>query len=267
MLIPDKWKSTNDSVLQKQRRVSSRDSYDILRDQACPSPVLTNLTTTRLHQKDEKGPPVIGAARQAPCTDIKARIVRSPINVATNSNPDDALSQTIMEDTIRSSTTPKPVPIMGIMRMLSSLASMPRRKRLNTNGNGPDVFSWDSPVWRMVHWSDEISVAGSATEAETGRHMGRGVLFIDHLPSRTGSRLWMGGDDMILTPFSISPMTDVAVDCLPTLFLAYCTLADSDDVLSIDDRVMPQPSDSDPVPLLTNCAFGLRPSFLSRSRR
>jgi hypothetical protein len=45
----------------------------------------------------------------------------------------------------------------------------------------------------------------------------------------------MGGDDMILTPFSVSPMTDMAVDSLPELFLAYCMLADSDDVLSIDD--------------------------------
>jgi hypothetical protein len=73
--------------------------------------------------------------------------------------------------------------------------------------------------------------------------------------------------DTILTPFSVSPTTDTAVDSLPALFLAYCTLADSDDVLSIDDRVVPQGSASDPVPLLTNCTFGLRPSFLSRSRR
>jgi hypothetical protein len=73
--------------------------------------------------------------------------------------------------------------------------------------------------------------------------------------------------DTILTPFSNSPTTDSAVDCLPTLFLAYCTLADSDDMLSIDDRVMPRASGSDPVPLLTDCAFSLGPSFLSRSRR
>jgi hypothetical protein len=62
-------------------------------------------------------------------------------------------------------------------------------------------------------------------------------------------------------------MTDTAVDSLPTLFLAYCTLADSDDILSIDDRVTPRGSALDPVPLLTNCAFRLGPSFLSRSRR
>jgi hypothetical protein len=77
----------------------------------------------------------------------------------------------------------------------------------------------------------------------------------------------MGGDDTILTPFSLSPTTDTAVDFLPALFLAYCTLADSDDVVSIDDRVTPRGSTLDPVPLLTNCAFGLRPSFLSCSRR
>jgi hypothetical protein len=72
--------------------------------------------------------------------------------------------------------------------------------------------------------------------------------------------------DMILTPFSTSPTTDVVVDSLPALFLAYCTLADSNDILSIDDRVAPQGSASDPVPLLTDCAFGLGPSFLSCSR-
>jgi hypothetical protein len=77
----------------------------------------------------------------------------------------------------------------------------------------------------------------------------------------------MGGDDTILTPFSLSPTTDTTVDSLPALFLAYCMLADSDDVMSDDDRVVPRGSDSDPVPLLTGCALGLSPSFLSRSKR
>jgi hypothetical protein len=76
----------------------------------------------------------------------------------------------------------------------------------------------------------------------------------------------MGGDDTILTPFSLSPMTDVAVESLPALFLAYCMLADSDNVLSPDDQVAPRGSGSDLVPLLTDCAFSLGPSFLSRSR-
>jgi hypothetical protein len=62
-------------------------------------------------------------------------------------------------------------------------------------------------------------------------------------------------------------MTDTAVDSLPELFLAYCTLADSDDIMSDDDRAVPRGSDSDPVPLLTGCALGLSPTFLSRSRR
>jgi hypothetical protein len=72
---------------------------------------------------------------------------------------------------------------------------------------------------------------------------------------------------MILTPFSVSSLTDTAVDSLPELFLAYCTLADSSDVMSDDDRVEPRGSDMDPVPLLTDCALGLSPSFLSCSRR
>jgi hypothetical protein len=41
--------------------------------------------------------------------------------------------------------------------------------------------------------------------------------------------------DTILTPFSHSSVTDSAVDSLPELFLAYCTIADSDDVMSDDD--------------------------------
>jgi hypothetical protein len=62
-------------------------------------------------------------------------------------------------------------------------------------------------------------------------------------------------------------MTDTAVDSLPELFLAYCTLADSDDIMSDDDRAVPRGSGSDPVPLLTSCALGHSPTFLSRSRR
>jgi hypothetical protein len=73
--------------------------------------------------------------------------------------------------------------------------------------------------------------------------------------------------DTILTPFSLSPMTDTAVDSLPELFLAYCMLTDSDDIMLDDDQVVPRASDSDPVPLLTSCALGLSSTFLSRSRR
>jgi hypothetical protein len=58
--------------------------------------------------------------------------------------------------------------------------------------------------------------------------------------------------DTILTPFSLSPTTDTMVDCLPTLFLAYCTLRDSDDAILTNDRVVPRPLASDPVPLLTD---------------
>ena len=52
-----------------------------------------------------------------------------------------------------------------------------------------------------------------------------------------------------LSPFSFSPMTDPAVDSLPALFLAYVTLRDTDDELSIDDRITPRPSALDPTPL------------------
>jgi hypothetical protein len=147
---------------------------------------------------------------------------------------------------------------------------MPRRNRLNTNGNGPDDFGRDSPVWGWGAGQSKLIVANSATEAETGRHAGCRVPSEDSRldpSSRTGSQPWMGGDDTILTPFSLSPMTDLAVDSLPELFLAYCTLADTNDMTSPDDRVTPWGSGSDPVPLLTDCAFSLGPSFLSRRRR
>jgi hypothetical protein len=62
----------------------------------------------------------------------------------------------------------------------------------------------------------------------------------------------MGGDDTNPTPFSLSPVTDTAVDSLPTLFLAYCIIMDTDDVVSIDSRVAPQASALDPASLLTD---------------
>jgi hypothetical protein len=73
--------------------------------------------------------------------------------------------------------------------------------------------------------------------------------------------------DTILTPFSHSSATDSAVDSLPDLFLAYCILADSDDIIPDHDRVAPRGSGLDPVPLLTSCALGLSSTFVSRSRR
>jgi hypothetical protein len=91
----------------------------------------------------------------------------------------------------------------------------------------------------MGHWLDEIGAAGSVTEAEMEQRAGSGAPFTEdsrlNFPSQTGSRPWMGGNDTILTPFSLSPTTDTAVDSLPALFLAYCTIADTDDVVSIDD--------------------------------
>jgi hypothetical protein len=53
---------------------------------------------------------------------------------------------------------------------------------------------------------------------------------------------------MILTPFSLSPMTDTAGDSLPELFLAYYTLDDSNDIMSDDDQAVPRGSGMDPVP-------------------
>jgi hypothetical protein len=105
---------------------------------------------TRPNKKDEKGPPVIGVAQVVSCTDTRAKIVASPINVANSSNLDDVLSQTTMEGITPSLTTLKPVPTTGPTKGLSFLASMPRRNRLN-NGNEPDAFGQDSLVRGMGH--------------------------------------------------------------------------------------------------------------------
>ena len=66
-----------------------------------------------------------------------------------------------------------------------------------------------------------------------------------------------GGDDTILTPFSFSPSCDSAVDLLPELFLAYCTIHDmavrcKSPASDIHARPVPDPYNSDPVPLLTD---------------
>jgi hypothetical protein len=165
-------------------------------------------------------------------------IVDSPTNDATVTDQGVVPSLTTMEGITLTSTTHKHVPITGIMRTSSSQASMPRRNRLNTNGNGPNDFGWDSPVQGWGAGQLKLIVADSAAEAETGQHVGCGASSedsrLDPL-SQTGFRPWTGGDDTILTPFSLSPMTDTAVDSLPELFLAYCTLADSDDVMSDND--------------------------------
>jgi hypothetical protein len=177
--MPDKWRLTNASVPQKWRCVLSRDLYNTPKGQACPSP--TRLDPINIHsdQKDKKGPPVIGAARPASCMDTRAGIVDSPINVAINLNLDGASSQTTMEGTIPSLITQRPVPITGIMRASSSWASMPRGNRLNPNGNGPNAFGRDSPVWGWGAGQMKLVIVDSATEAETGWHMGSGVPSIE----------------------------------------------------------------------------------------
>jgi hypothetical protein len=260
---PDKRRSINDSEQRKQRHTSSPSSQVTPKDQAWHSRIQCNPIPTQLHQKDKKGPPVIGADRAVSCMNTRARTVPSPINVATNLSWDGVSSLTIMMGITCSSTTPKHVPTKGTMRESFSLVSMPRRNGLK-NGNGPDAFSRNSPVRGLGHWSDEIGTVGLAAEAEMERCTGSGVPFNEdsriNFPTRIRSHAWMGGDDTTLTPFSLSPVTDMVVDCLPALFLAYCMITDSDDVVSIDDRVTPWPSASDPVPLLTDwLRLGLRP--------
>jgi hypothetical protein len=65
--------------------------------------------------------------------------------------------------------------------------------------------------------------------------------------------------DTFLTPFSFSPSCDSAIDSLPDLFLAYCTLQVSEYEACYDSnsdtRRVPDSAfghDSDPVPLITH---------------
>jgi hypothetical protein len=261
---------TNVFVPRKRRCESLRDSLLDQRAQVWPSPTQPGHTTSPQKRKNEKGPPVTGAGRTAYYMGTRVEIADCPTNVATSTNQVVVPSPTTMEGITPTSTTCKHVPITGIMRASSSQASMPKRNRPNTNGNGPNNFGRDSPVRGWGAGQSKLVVADSATEAETGRRAGSGAPFEDSRldpPSRTGSRPWTGGDDTILTPFFHSPTTDSAVNSLPELFLAYCTLTDSDDIMSDDDRVVPWGSDLDPVSLLTSCALGLSPSFLSRFRQ
>jgi hypothetical protein len=261
---------TNVFMPRKRHRESLRDSLLDRRAQVWPSPTRPNHTTFPQRRKNEKGPPVTGAGRTACYMGTRVEIVDCPTNVATGTNQVVVPSLTTMEGITPTLITCKHVPITGIMRASSSQVSMPRRNRPNTNGNGPGDFGRDSPVRGWGAGQSKLVVADSTTEVEMGRRAGCGAPFedsrLDPL-SRTGSRPWTGGDDMILTPLSHSPMTDSTVDSLPKLFLAYYTLTDSDDIMSDNDRVVPRGSDSDPVPLLTSCALGLSSSFLSRSRR
>ena len=58
-----------------------------------------------------------------------------------------------------------------------------------------------------------------------------------------------------LTPFSFSPSCDSAIDSLPELFLAYCTLQVSENEAcndSIPDTRTTPDQDFDPVPFLTH---------------
>ena len=111
------------------------------------------------------------------------------------------------------------------------------RERVITpqSGKRPDEDRDTSTRWlerRGPEWT--LGEAGSVTETETGQRVGGGVDRLNdsrlNFRSRLGPRPSTGGDVTILTPFSISPMTDASVDALPTLFLAYCALdhADSD---------------------------------------
>jgi hypothetical protein len=74
-----------------------------------------------------------------------------------------------------------------------------------------------------------VAIAGGSVLGICKENMVR-FLFCERL-----TKLFDFTTDTILTPFSLSPTTDSAVDSLPKLFLAYCTLVDTDDVLSPND--------------------------------
>jgi hypothetical protein len=235
---PTKQKFISNCEKRKQHCDSSRSSQIDSKDWDCLSPNKPDPTRIQPNLNDNNPTNVIGAGVVACYTGIKAKTAPSPINDAILWPPGDVSCPSTTMGTTRLLTPLKPVHTKGTIKGYPSVASMPERLRLN-NGNGPDVFGRDSPVQQMGHWSDGISAVGSVTEAETERHVGSGAPFTKdsrlNFPSRTGSRPWTGGDDTILTPFSLSPTTDTAVNSLPALFLVYCTIVDSDDEVSITD--------------------------------
>ena len=113
------------------------------------------------------------------------------------------------------------------------------RERVFTpqSGKRPDEDRDTSTRWLERRGPERtLGEAGSVTETETGRCVGGGTDRLDdsrlNFRSRLGPRLSTGGDVTILTPFSVSPMTDASVDALPTLFLAYCALSHVDSNLT-----------------------------------
>jgi hypothetical protein len=252
---PTKQKSINAYEKWKWCCASPHCSITDLKDQVCPFPNKPDPTPTQLLQNDDKPTNVIGAGVVACYTGIKVKTVPSPINGAIPWPQGDVWYPSTIVGTTHSSMPLKPAYTKVTTKGCPSVVSMPEWLRLK-HGNEPNTFGRDSPVWRMGHWSDEIGAVGSATEAETEQCVGSGAPFTKdsglNFPLWIGSRPWMGGNDTILTPFSLSPVTDTAVDSLPALFLAYCTITDSDDVVSIDDRVVPRPlaSGIHPPPLV-----------------
>jgi hypothetical protein len=98
---------------------------------------------------------------------------------------------------------------------------------------------------------DEIGAADLASAARMARCEGRGhhAKNLDSRlnlgTSRIGSRPWTGGDvtsplipsySAPLSAYSSSSETDSAVDTLPMLFLAYCTMTQTDYDTTSDDR-------------------------------
>ena len=162
-------------------------------------------------------------------------------------------------------TTQTTVPTTGTTREWAPLLGLPRGKRLK-HGNGPRVFARDSGTQGLGHTMDKIEEAGLATEAKTGQCEGRGTGHKGSFHqqalspcedsrlnlSRIGLRPLLGGDVVALTPFPFSPMMDTSVGCLPELFLAYCTLADTFFPDSCpDNRAIPDMMADDPMPLLS----------------
>ncbi len=169
-----KRKSATDCDKRKQLRTSFPYSPIEQDSRECPSHIRLVHTPTQQRVNDE--PKDVGGVEvQVCCTDTRARIAPSPINVVTSFPQNDVWSRNTTQDTIHLSTTPRPVRTEATTTEDWSQANMPRRKRLNY-GNGLDVFSQDSPVRGLRHMTDEIGEAGSAIAAKTERRVNGGTI-------------------------------------------------------------------------------------------
>jgi len=247
----NKRRYTTDYGRPKRCRISPHFSQTDTDNRGCYSPLEHDPTPCQTSKHDEVGH--VTGAGQPDYTCTEDGTATTHTNVAECKPRDGAWSPTTT-GVITPTSTPSCAPTTAKTTESWPGASMPRGNRLK-DGSGPDIRGRDSPVQQTVHWPAGIGVADAAKEAVTawcgaGAHMRQDSRL--NVLSRIGPRPSLGGDDTY--PFlshCTSSMTDPPVDCLPMLFLAYCTMTDPTSHSVPDDRSPIDTMTDDPVPDLS----------------